>query len=133
MSDPGLIAQRQVQANWPKFGSIRKSCTYKSRPNSTYNPADQTAVESPSTDYPIFVIFDNFSFTSKMAPQMEDDEEGGTYTDKKALFPFLDLPVVPQMGDFIVNNVTGETWRVMAKNEDPVPALYELHVRLYSV
>jgi hypothetical protein len=132
MADPGELAARLVQANWPKFGTIRKACMYNAMPVVNFDPAVRTINTSPTSQTPLQIIFDIFSITSKMAPEQLADEDTIKTTDEKAMFPRLDLdPVVPKIGDIIVKPDSSE-WRVMAMSKDPVPALYELHVRKLS-
>lgn len=134
MADPGLLVKQMVQRNWPKFGTIRKNCTYSRKTNGDINPANGNPVSSTTfTKTGLMVIFDEFSFTEKQQPQGFDEDTTILKTDKKALFPALDLSVFPLANDEILNNETGETWIVKGVSSDPGDALQSLHVRKIKV
>ncbi len=132
MADYGTLAQQQVQKNFPKFGNIRKLCTYKHASNSTYNATTGAVTEVLSAGVSLYVIFDTFSFTSKMAPERHDDDTAVLSIDKKVMFPTLDLSgAAPSYGDVLIDP-DGIIWKVIGKSTDPASALQELHIRPYD-
>ena len=127
MGDPGALASSLLQKHFPKFGTFRKSCTYKEVDDSTYNTATGSATPVVLSSTSIEIIFDEFSFTQTQSSTIQGDESNILQIDRKAIFPSLDLAVTPKVNDLIVEGTT--TWRVMGISLDPKPAHYELHLR----
>ena len=114
----------EVQKYWPIFiqNGLTKSCTYQVTPKQVYDPNSGTVTGPPTATYPIEVIFDEFS-------SLAIDGEAIRVIDRKALFPVLDLPVVPRIDDRIVSP-SNVTWRIVSgPPSDPADAHYSLHVR----
>lgn len=134
MKDPEALAKELVQKNWPKFGKIRKLCTYYKTANGDVNTVNGNPVLTiVSTHAGIMIIFDEFTFTERQSPQGFDEETTILKSDKKAMFPSLDLSVLPMANDQIKNEETGETWIVKGVSSDPSSALNSLHVRKIKV
>jgi hypothetical protein len=127
MSDPGALAANLLQKNFPKFGTFRKLCTYKDVADPIHDPSTDEVTPVTNSSTQIYIIFDEFNFTLTQAAIMQGDESNIISVDRKAIFPALDLPVVPKVHDLIVEGST--TWRVMGLSRDPKPAHHELHVR----
>lgn len=127
MSDPGALAASLLQKHFPKFGTFRKSCTYKEMADSTYNATTGAVTAVVTSTTTINIIFDEFGFTVVNAATSQGDELNILTIDRKAIFPALDLSISPKVNDLIVEGST--TWRVMGISLDPKPAHYELHVR----
>ena len=131
MTDYGTLAATILQKNFDKFGSFRKLCTYTSVGDSVYDPVTGVVVESIASTQPVYIIFDEFSFTTTIAGVMQPDDSSIKEIDKKAIFPSLDLAVTPKVNDKITDD-NSVIWRVMGISIDPKPAHYELHVRPIS-
>jgi len=127
--DPKKLAQNLIKKNFVKFGGIRKECTYKSITVPSYD-AQTGVVSAPiSTSYAgIKIIFDEFSTTVNNYPNFRKDDSSILAIDKIAIFPVLDLAVIPKVEDEIVDN-NSVAWRIKGVSVDPAEAHYELHVR----
>lgn len=125
--DPGALVENLVQKHFPKFGTIRKECTYYQTGNSTEDI--ETGVVSPeivSTHTNLFIIFD-FPNASKMSHQLLDNISI-LAIDKIAMFPSLDLSITPTVNDIIVDHLSIR-WQVISIFSDPQPGLYQLLIR----
>lgn len=127
MADPGQLAQQLLQKHFPKFGSIRVLCTFTSVGDAEYNATTGGVVESVIGSQPVYIIFGEFTFSDTKAPTYKEDDSVIESTDKKAIFPQLDLSFIPKINDYITDNV--KKWRVVGVSVDPANAHYELHVR----
>lgn len=132
MANYGTLLQVKIQKEFPKFGDIRKLCTYKHASDSVYNATTGNVTESLDAGVSLYIIFDSFNFTSKMAPEMHEDDSAVLSIDKKAIFPTLDLPGNPPGYGDVITDHNGLVWKVIAKSTDPADALQELHIRPYD-
>ena len=113
-----------IQANWPllKKHGLTKACTFQVMPVQVYDANTGSVTGDPTATHPLDIVFDEFNHAAV-------DGEAIRFTDRKALFPVLDLPVVPHINDRIVSP-SNVTWRVVAgPPSDPADAHYSLHVR----
>lgn len=125
MGDPKILAANLLQKHFPKFGTFRKSCTYKETGDASYNTS--TGVPTPvviSTQANVQMIFDSAAKYATSFPENVDIKE----TDEVVIFPQLDLVVTPSVNDLIIDD-QGTTWNVVAIGKDPGPVHYELLVR----
>jgi len=73
------------------------------------------------------IILDQYTLSELMSQYQRSDAEAIRNTDQKAMIPSLDLPVTPQMNDFIeINEIR---WQVQAKKIDAAEALWTLRIR----
>lgn len=119
-----------LQAKWPvlvKLGAT-KTCTYQSMLVPGYSGGEVT--EGIDVSVPgIEILFDALGSTAAGRFQITlNDGSAVRSIDRVAIFPALDLPVVPRINDLIVDPSLS-TWKVKAVSEDPVDAHYELWVR----
>ncbi len=118
-----------LQANWPQLvkHGCTKTCTYQQMPDPDYDAnAGEPVDQDPISETHIEVVFDQFS-------NMVIDGEAIRVIDREALFPTMDLPVVPRINDRIVDPST-TVWRVVSgAPSDPADAHYSLHVRPVGV
>lgn len=130
MRDPKALIQNLLQKNFPKFGGIRLSCTYKSVVfPASYNATTGVVTNTASTDYiGINIIFDEITKTINIYPKFKRDDESILSVDKVAIFPALDLPVEPKVGDIIVDP-SNVNWKVQGVSTDPAKGSYGLHIR----
>jgi hypothetical protein len=119
-----------LKKNWPllvKFGAT-KTCTYKKMASAAYaggNVTKPTVSSHPGLE----IVFDVVGQGADKKYQFKLEDGSAVRTiDKVAIFPALDLPVVPVINDLIVDPSSVE-WIVKAVSEDPVNAHYELLVR----
>ena len=131
MLDPKVIIDAQIQKNFPKFGGLRKLCNYKESGASVSDPATGASVPLYISEQDIYIIFDEFRMSMSFAPDKLADGSAVRMVDKVAIFPSLDLSIIPKVTDVIVDP-GGTEWRVLGKAEDPSPGHYELHVRPLS-
>ncbi len=125
MADPGQLARDLIQQHFPKFGSIRKACTYRQMEEPVY---DGNVTEAIKAEYPVMIIWDDFSFTQTIAGISKFDDSTILSIDRIVIFPALDLPVVPDMIDRIVDD-SSVLWAFVGIAQDPADAHYEIHVR----
>ena len=116
-------APKTLQAKWPlfvKYGAT-KTCVYQSMVDTIYTPADGNVLKPVDSSHTLEIVFD------KVQAILVD---GATIKiiDRVAIFPALELPVVPKINDLIVDPSLRE-WEVKDVVEDPVDAHYELRVR----
>jgi hypothetical protein len=129
MADPRVLIQNLLYKNFPKFGGIRKSCTYKSIAFPAAYDIDTGIVSTTFTDYTgIMIIFDEITSTINIYPKFKRDDESFLSIDKVAIFPSLALAVEPKVGDVIVDNAN-VNWKVQGVATDPASGHYALHVR----
>ena len=116
VSIPATLLQK-----WPlfiKFG-LAKGCTFQSVLESEY--AEGNVVTPIDSSHNINVIFKNIK-------QFLIDGSTIRSIDRVALFPVLELPVIPKINDVIVDPSLTE-WKVQEVVGDPADAHYELRVR----
>lgn len=130
MADPGVLAAQLIQKHWPKFGSIRKASVLIPSGNSDYNPSDGSVTTKPDVpiEHPLQIIFDQFPQTKVYSP-VGKGEEPVLSIDRIAMFPTLDLSVVPQVEDQIKEVASNDVWKVVGLLTDPASGHYSLHVR----
>lgn len=119
-----------LQSKWQAFVSagVTTTCTYKSMELPTYNGGVVTKnviSQHPGTEI-IFTAMGGGSLQKYQA--MLVDGETIKKIDKVAVFPSLNLPVVPKINDFIVDP-SAVSFKVKAVALDPANAAYELWVR----
>jgi hypothetical protein len=134
MVDPGLLMKQMLSKHFSKLGSLRKKCTYQKISNTKDGYNENTGDYSPvvvSSHPNIYFVFDEFNFTEKMAAINKEENSTIETTDKKAIIPSADLPVIPSIDDLIIDE-DNTTWRIAAMSSDPLPAHYELHVKVLS-
>ena len=115
---------KEVQSKWPLFKQhgLTQICTYQVMPTQAYNYNTSTVSGAATATHSIDVVFDEFN-------NIAIDGEAIRFTDRKALFPVLDLPVVPRINDRIVSP-SNVIWRVVTgPPSDPANAHYSLHIR----
>jgi len=122
-------AAATLQSKWPlfvKYGAT-KTCVYQSMLESSYTGGNVTKpIESSHT---LEIVFDALGGGSRQKyQQVLDDGSTIRVIDRVAIFPALNLPVVPKINDLIVDPSLKE-WEVKAVSEDPVDAHFELWVR----
>jgi len=122
-------AAKTLQDKWPlfvKYGAT-KACVYQSMTESTYTSG--TVAKDVISSHNVDIVFDSLGGGSVQKYQQTlDDGSTIRVTDRVAIFPTLNLPVVPKISDLIVDPSLKE-WEVKAVAEDPVDAHYELWVR----
>ena len=126
-TDPGQILQEQIQKNFPKFGSIRRSCIYRQMGSADYDADTGTVNPEEIAQFPLLVIFDNVSPSALSNLNLQADSEA-TRNLKVAIFPALDLPIEPMINDIIVREDSSQ-WAVIGVIPDPAKAHWELVVR----
>ncbi|KPK01863.1 MAG: hypothetical protein AMK71_04125 [Nitrospira bacterium SG8_35_4] len=73
------------------------------------------------------ILLDQYTLSELMSQYQLKDAEAILDTDQKAMIPSLDLPVTPNMNDFIeINDVR---WQIQAKKIDPAESLWILRIR----
>ena len=115
-SGPQILSDK-----WPlfvKFGAT-KTCTFQSMLESEY--VDGNVTKPIDSSNQLEIIFKKINATLV-------DESTILFIDRVALFPVLDLPVVPKINDIIVDDSLVE-WEVKDVVEDPMDMHYELRVR----
>jgi len=118
----GFSAPITLQDKWPlfvKYGAT-KTCVYQSMEDTSYTPGN-APIKPVESSYNLEIVFDKI-----LATQV--DGETIRFIDRVAIFPALDLPVVPKINDLIVDPSLRE-WEVQDVIEDPVDAHFELRVR----
>ena len=118
-----------LKDKWPlfvKYGAT-KSCVFQSMADSGYSSG--TVLKPVDSSHTLEIVFDAIGGGSRQKYQQAVDD-GSTIRviDRVAIFPALNLPVVPKINDLIVDPSLKE-WEVKAVSEDPVDAHYELWVR----
>lgn len=125
MTDPMVMAQKLLQKNFPKFGTFRRSCTYKEMDDGNYNASTGAAADVILSSQPfVQIIFDS---PGQYFSSFGDNVTVKT-TDRVAIVPSLDLTVEPKERDQIIDP-DGVTWVVEALGDDPGPVHYELLIR----
>jgi hypothetical protein len=126
-TDPGQILRDQIQKNFPKFGSIRQSCIYRQMNSADYDADSGLVTPDEGGQYPLLIIFDNASAGAMSNVGLAEDSS--IIRDVKvAIFPALDLPIEPQIGDIIIREDSSQ-WAVIGVIPDPAGAHWELVVR----
>ena len=115
-------APKTLKDKWPlfiKYGAT-KSCVYQSMDDASYTPGNDP-LKPVLSSHNLEIVFD------KVVASLVD---GSTirFIDRVAIFPALDLPVVPKINDLIVDPSLTE-WEVKDVLGDPVDAHFELRVR----
>ena len=119
--DPKLIAQTEVQKNFPSFGNIRAAVDYTSLASSDYNPTLGTVVEVVnSTQNNVYMIFTSYKLN-------DVDGQMVNINDQKALCPVLDLGAIPSDIDYLIKDTV--RWNVRNVQTDPANAMWTLQVR----
>ena len=126
-TDPGQILQEQIQKNFPKFGSIRRSCIYRQMDSFTYDADSGVSVPQEVSQHPLLIVFDNASAGATANIGLAEDTSV-IRNLKVAIFPALDLPVEPKEGDIIIREDSSQ-WAVIGVIPDPAGAHWELVVR----
>lgn len=130
MVDPGDIAKTEIQKNFPLFGTIRTLVRYSSvdpfNAGTDYDPSTGIVTQGILSEHNPFVIFLSMSEVSYTFVEKIDDDPI-LEIDKVALFPSLDLPVVPKVNDIIDD--TADKWKVKGVGHDPAFATWFLWVR----
>jgi len=114
-------APQTLKDKWPllvKYGAT-KTCTYQSMLESSYQ--DGNVTKPVDSSHVVEIVFDQIQASLI---------DGSTIMaiDRVAIFPALNLPVVPKINDLIVDPSLKE-YEVKAIVEDPVDAHFELRVR----
>lgn len=121
MADPGKLARDLIQKHFPKFGSIRRLCTYKALPDPAYDVDTKAVTAVATTTASIYIIFDEIKVK-------QDDDVPILSIDRLAIFPKLDLSITPRVGDTIDDD-EGIIWSVVGLGKDPASAAHSLHIR----
>jgi hypothetical protein len=121
MADPGKLARDLIQKHFPKFGSIRRLCTYKAIPDPTYDVDTKTVSAVATTAASIYIVFDDIKVK-------QDDDITTLSIDRLAIFPKQDLSVAPRVGDTIDDDES-IVWNVIGLGKDPAGAAHSLHIR----
>ena len=128
MTDPMVMAQKLLQKHFPKFGTFRRSCSYKEMDNSTYNAVTGAVTEVVvSTQDFVQIIFD-YPSVRQGRYVLFGHELIVHSINRVAIIPTLDLNVIPEAKDQIVDP-DGVVWVVLAIADDPGPVHYELLIR----
>lgn len=127
MADPAIVAQQEISKNFPAFGSGRKLCAYNVQDPKSYNAEEGDATPNLNTTYNLYMLFYGFSFTRNQSQIRASEEEPILSKDLAVVFPAIDLPVEPKIGDTINDGTV--VWIVKGVNPDPFQSVYELHVR----
>ncbi len=85
------------------------------------NPDTNIITPPPNTKHFINIVIDDDA-------DIANSDEAFLKRDAMAIFPAIDLPVIPSVDDLIVTP-DGNSWHVKAKLGDPAGAHYELHIR----
>lgn len=128
MSDPGALAKNLLQQNFSKLGTIRRPVTYKEMGSAAYTVATGVVEEVVQSSNFLEVVWLTSPFAKLETESFKPDDINLLSIDQIALFPALDLPVKPKIGDQIVDEFN-VTWIVMAVSTDPAGAHYQLHSR----
>ena len=126
-TDPGQILQDQLKKQFPKFGSIRKSCIYRQMDSSGYDADSGLVTPVEVGQFPLMIIFDNASGAAMMNIGLAEDTSI-IRNLKVAIFPALELPIEPHEGDIITREDSSQ-WAVIGIIPDPAKAHWELVVR----
>ena len=129
MADPGELAAKLIQENFPKFGSFRKDAVYQVTGDDVVDPVAGTSTHTILAEYPLMLIRDVATGSLLQAAGVADDDP----VVKKlrvAIFPALDLPVKPKDRDFI--KIEGVRWLVLGDSPDPQPAIHQLVIKPYD-
>jgi len=117
----GFSAPAILKDKWPlfvKYGAT-KTCVYQSMADSDY--AGGNVTKPVDSSHTLEIVFDKI--TASLV-----DESTILFIDRVAIFPSLNLPVVPKINDLIVDSSLRE-WEVKDVVADPVDAHFELRVR----
>lgn len=118
-----------LQAKWPLFTKhgATKTCVYQSMLDSDYTGGNVT--KPIDSSHSLEIVFDSLGGGSLQKYQQTLSDGSTIRTiDRVAIFPSLNLPVVPKINDLIVDPSLTE-WEVKAVSEDPVDAHFELWIR----
>lgn len=120
--------QKLCQKNFKKAGTILIDTIYKS----TSDDTELNGVVTPggTTDQPLKILLDEFNQTINQSGYRSNDDVQILSIDKKALFPTLDLAVIPKVDDII--SIGAIEWIVKGISTDPVEALQTLHIRPFG-
>ena len=127
MADYAKLAQDLLQSKFPLFGGFRRYTEYQSMQTPEYDVSDGSVDKGTPTKYYLWIILGGFSFTKNQSTIKQNDITPVLGNDRSALFPALDLAVVPKIGDQMIVDLI--TYRVIGLNADPAPAHRNLHIR----
>lgn len=125
--DPARIFQK----NWPRFyeNGMAKQADYVVVSRGEFDPTSETQTETETYRKTIYPVFDGIKERFADNDPVGQSRGGGlSLNGIKVLFPSLDIDIRPAEGHFIVEEETGNRWRIVGPSEDPVPAVYELEV-----
>lgn len=128
--DPQELIQKQVQKHFPKFGKMRKVCMYTPQDNPSYDDDTGAKTDNPQNPETVRIIFMDFDMTKSYSADGYNTSKIDIKTDKKGLFPSLNLSVVPEAGDTVLRQDTSQTFEVIGLMNDPAEATRLLHLRL---
>ena len=114
---------------WYNFveNGLTKTTTYLEMNVATYTASSGVHVRPVISTNIVEMIWGKFSFTRTNSPATEKDGQAFYTIDRKLLFPVDLLPVVPKVGDHVIES--GMKWLVKGIDEDAADAHYGLHVR----
>jgi hypothetical protein len=116
-------APKLLQQKWPILtrNGLTKTCLYRERASASYSPTTGVVTQSTTSSHTLEILFDQIRASLV---------DGSTVLsiDRWAIFPALNLPVVPKVDDVIVAPNSRE-WVVKDVVEDPADASYSLRVR----
>jgi len=115
--DPGEILKTEIQKALPSFGTIRKTAIYKVMGESVHNPTTGRATRKVLARHSLDVIIGS-------TKAIREDEIDVRET---ALFSSLDLPIEPNIGDFLEKD--GIDFRIINFQTDPAKATWKLFIR----
>ncbi len=116
--------QNEVSQAWvDDIQDIALACFYTSflGVSPVFDPDTNTITPAPSTVHPLNIVIDDNA-------DLSTSDETYRLRDAMAIFPSIDLPVLPNVDDVVVTP-DGIEWHVKAKLGDPAGAHYELHIR----
>lgn len=128
MADPGELIKQQVQKHFPKFGSLRKDCTYQHLGNQDYIPGNVPA-DNIIAEYPLKIIVYPVTGSLLSAVSVMVDDQADILKTRAAVFPALDLPIAPVEKDTILFPGEGGRWEIIGLSPDPAPGSYEIVIK----
>lgn len=113
--------KKAVQSAFVAIGDLKIDVNYWKKGDAERNSTTRV-LESTDNVYALSVVFIDFEIK-------KIDDEAIRKGDVEVYFPADDLPVEPELADYMEEVDTGITWNVINKRLDPAKALWILHVR----
>lgn len=128
MTDYGELIRKEVQKNFPLFGTIRTAMVYNQFSNPDYDPNTGSVTNNPGLTFNLSGVLGKVSSSGSSFAVRRADDVVNPFTDKSYLIPALDLPILPDLNDELVD-VYGVVWDIRGYSADPARATYKFWLR----